>query len=1167
MTTTTMLDATASGGVDVVRDLQAEIIAAFLDPTLELRETVLVVPTKKKRPKRLASNKVDGLLMLEPEELQKMGECPGGRYFYVTNCDTAVRHLEYWARQRAWAAIDLETGCCRRTKEVIQQRESVDPATGERYVEEIVAQVPQYYDLADPYNSPIFLASISVEPGVAFVFDMRTLMQEDLFNEAFRTFLTQCGLVCHGSIFEQSFFMARWGVTANIVYDTMLVHQLMTAGLDRGSDLGSMMKKYEGIELDKQWQKFFLKIHPESPIPNEAIAYSAGDVCRLLSMMQKVDAELRKDPDLYRVWVELEKPLMEWMAVARVEGLAVDREKLFELRDQFSGAMEEEKAKFDALCPSTLISSNQQLKAWFEMNGVFTDNVDEAALERIAKKWDGQTPAEVARIVLAYRKVAKFVSTYVNPFLEEHVSPVSGRVHPFWKQLNTHTGRMACLTGDTPVCTSAGIVPLSSVRAGDSILTPLGYRAVLKSWENGSRAVFKVTLSDGRIVRATGDHPFLSDDLTYRPLSEFRVGDRVFLSTVAASAGSAPTLPTIRRWHQQKKEVVVPDLLDAETAFIIGWFVAEGCFDRSTYRLLFSFDANSEREIANRIAAWIQARGLKPAIVVNGNSGQVVATSIALFKWFAEICNGEALSRHRSTPPLMWTASPQLRSAYLCSLMSGDGGIHARRGRYGNQLRFTTYSEQLARETQTLALTLGVPLYLAARKAASGKYEKWVLTLPAHYLERFANSIGFVGGKAIVLEEQLRNRELQEKRWDKTPNRSTDQWLKRILSARCLFPVEIRSIESCGQENVFDLTVAEEHCFLANGVVVHNCGEPNIQNIPRDEPWVQFRGAIVAPPGYKLIYRDYSQYEVRCLADLANEPKMLAVFRERAELLPSFERRCKELGLPGPDALTELREKKPEKYEELVGPYPDVDELAARLADLDFHRRTASLLFKVPVTEVTKAQRSKAKTITFALPYGAGPPGVAQQAGISVEEAEQLINDYYASFPAVKNYLERMRQQARRGYTATPSGRKRLYPRPDRDRIYREALEAKQAGGKAWEALRARWKSDDPARIALKRVEYQLAGIEREGTNHPIQGCNADATKLATVLAAPRLRWLDPRCKIVAWVHDEIIMIAPEEAAEAADQILERAMLEAASRYLTRCPVEVSVVIADRWGK
>ena len=153
---------------------------------------------------------------------------------------------------------------------------------------------------------------------------------------------------------------------------------------------------------------------------------------------------------------------------------------------------------------------------------------------------------------------------------------------------------------------------------------------------------------------------------------------------------------------------------------------------------------------------------------------------------------------------------------------------------------------------------------------------------------------------------------------------------------------------------------------------------PNLQNIPiRTEIGREIRRAIIAPPGWQLISADYSQVELRILADVANEELLVEAF----------------------------------------------------LADQDIHAVTGARLFNVPLAEVTKSQRGLGKTINFATIYGVSAFGLSSRTELTPEQARQFLEQYFRTYPRIREYIEVTLNEAReRGYVETLLGRKRFFP-------------------------------------------------------------------------------------------------------------------------------------------
>ncbi|MFA6982008.1 MAG: DNA polymerase [Patescibacteria group bacterium] len=173
-----------------------------------------------------------------------------------------------------------------------------------------------------------------------------------------------------------------------------------------------------------------------------------------------------------------------------------------------------------------------------------------------------------------------------------------------------------------------------------------------------------------------------------------------------------------------------------------------------------------------------------------------------------------------------------------------------------------------------------------------------------------------------------------------------------------------------------------------------SCKDPNLQQIPRNSEEAPFRTCFTPEPGYKLVTADYSSIEMRILADLSGDEKMIDAF----------------------------------------------------LNDLDMHSYTAALMFNKEYNKDFKKQypdlRQAAKSIGFGLMYGMGPVGLAAQLKIEPKLAEEYMNLFFKSYPSVKGFLDRLSKDAvRNGWSSTPSGRKRWYTFPEKtDPEYRKKI-------------------------------------------------------------------------------------------------------------------------------
>ena len=220
--------------------------------------------------------------------------------------------------------------------------------------------------------------------------------------------------------------------------------------------------------------------------------------------------------------------------------------------------------------------------------------------------------------------------------------------------------------------------------------------------------------------------------------------------------------------------------------------------------------------------------------------------------------------------------------------------------------------------------------------------------------------------------------------------------------------------------------------------------DPNLQNIPiRGEDGKEIRKAFVPEPGCLFFSADYSQIELRVMAHLSGDPQMIEVFREGKDL----------------------------------------------------HAATAATIYKKPLDEVTRDERTKSKRANFGIIYGITVFGLAERLDISRDEAKQLIDGYFETFPSVRDYMEKAKQTARQqGFVSTLFGRRRYLP-------------------------------DINSQNATVR-----GFAERNAINAPIQGTAADIIKVAMIRIFQRFKQEGIQSKMILQVHDELnFSVVPEE--------------------------------------
>ncbi len=254
--------------------------------------------------------------------------------------------------------------------------------------------------------------------------------------------------------------------------------------------------------------------------------------------------------------------------------------------------------------------------------------------------------------------------------------------------------------------------------------------------------------------------------------------------------------------------------------------------------------------------------------------------------------------------------------------------------------------------------------------------------------------------------------------------------------------------------------------------------DPNLQNIPiRTELGREIRRAFIAEQGSSLLSADYSQIELRVLAHMSHDQGLIRTFQE----------------------------------------------------DEDVHTRTASEIFGLPHEEITSEMRRKAKAVNFGIIYGISAFGLAQDIGVSNSEAKRYIDDYFARYPGVREFLDRTIEEARtKGSVFTLLGRRRFIPE-----------------------------------LASSIAAVRSFG-ERMAVNTPIQGTAADLIKLAMINIQKRLKREELRSKMILQVHDELVFEVPDSEIDAM-QKLAREEMEGVLKLVV--PIKVDMGVGKNWDE
>ncbi len=301
--------------------------------------------------------------------------------------------------------------------------------------------------------------------------------------------------------------------------------------------------------------------------------------------------------------------------------------------------------------------------------------------------------------------------------------------------------------------------------------------------------------------------------------------------------------------------------------------------------------------------------------------------------------------------------------------------------------------------------------------------------------------------------------------------------IQKVLDYRGLSKLKSTYVDALPEQVAADGRVHTDYMQTVAATGRLSSNNPNLQNIPiRTERGRQVRKAFVPRnENHTLLAADYSQIELRIIAALSEEENMIQAFTNGE----------------------------------------------------DIHASTAAKVFNVPLEEVTREQRSNAKTVNFGIIYGVSAFGLSNQTDLSRGEAKELIENYYKSYPKLRNYMSELVDFAREnGYVKTVLDRRRY-------------LNGINSGN------------------AVVR-----GAAERNAVNAPIQGSAADIIKIAMINIFEKLENSDYKTKMLLQVHDELVFDVPNEELDTMKKMIQTEM-EAA--YKMTVPLDVEVGLGQNW--
>jgi ribonucleoside-diphosphate reductase alpha chain len=450
----------------------------------------------------------------------------------------------------------------------------------------------------------------------------------------------------------------------------------------------------------------------------------------------------------------------------------------------------------------------------------------------------------------------------------------------FMRGADASAGTIKCLESQTPVLTDRGFTPISNVAAGDRVATRFGMSEVLAVHDNGIRDLVRLRTGLGDSVRCTPEHRFWIRHVRgegWCEVGALPADSYVRIDLSAQRHGEVQPLVHVWRGYHTEKQIELPPNLGEAMALWLGWLWGDGSItSRKSAKFVSVQIGDDDPELVDRYIALTKSLfGSGAHLYVNrtrDRSDRSVAVRIAssaLLRFLARNGLTKGKAAELRVPALIFSSPPAVRAAFLAGLFEADGHV-------GNGYAWlSTVSERLAADVHRLLLSIGIPSHIGAitdrRSAMGDRPVSTVRIVGQEGMHRFAKQVGFISNrKDAKLVDACRRKGGSpfETQWhlphvtaelSAVWSATSDQLLRRALSPYCRtqnprrmsllraralvdrFPRQLMatslgrfalgdefyspvSVEDGGEGATFDLTVADVHEYVVQGLVTHNSG-------------------------------------------------------------------------------------------------------------------------------------------------------------------------------------------------------------------------------------------------------------------------------------------------------------------------------------------------------
>lgn len=833
--------------------------------------------------------------------------------------------------------------------------------------------------------------------------------------------------------FDAKWVYNKYGILWNICFDTMVAAQLGYAGAFPGKSfaLDNLAEKLlKPLEISKQYQKSFIGQPVEQQFTENQIKYAGNDSMVTYRLIPALKNRISSQ-NLDFLWNEVELPLLRSLVLSEHRGVLIDKaaveqayeekrqeyaEVLKTLRDVHISIPEGVRPRFKPgkANPGGEYNPNspQHTVDLLDALGIkIKDTSEDTLLDACAK-----TGNEVLRKIVEAKQIQNGSLKYFKAWLEDHINPTTGCIHPNFKSCHADTGRMAssepnmqnvppelrhlvvarpgytmvtadfCYDDQTEVLTNKGWARFKDLDGSE-----LFYSMDPKSHECGLVPAKRLVRNnhDGSMVRTKGQGIDLlvtpnhrhyvnqhwdkkEDQWEFLEARECLQANRISLKRNCKPIDGIE--PDFTRLRHGGKSADVPTL---PWLFFLGYWLADGHVNRSDDRILVSDGSRENLEVLQKaINAWQPGAKIK-----RGPTCWIL--------WFkdpfvASILRELGHAHDKRIPEYVWSHGSVCLEALFMGLMLGDGTNK----RTNNQ--YTTVSPGLADDFQRLCLHVGL-------SASISKIER---------PERI-----FPNGKPST-----------------------------VRAAYCV------SVNA--SKNEPKVKFSQRNGFSTE----HYQGETFCVEL-------ESRHLLYVRRNGKACWSGNSQFEFRAAAAYTNEQYLIDIYEDRATLLPDVVAVGHKYGEDDPDHLLKLLGKGK------LSVTPGELELLNKFKGTDIHRRNAALVLGKDVLEIDDQTRSLGKTLGYALLYGSGPATMMVQliksgfSGVTVGDCKHYRGVFMEQLPKVARFIEETHERVHDyGYVQTFLGRRRYFQLPPRymrhyekarDDAYRQAVNCVMQGSNA----------------------------------------------------------------------------------------------------------------------